>query len=247
MTRKKLIYLLWYGSMAAVSNVARVLMHFIHRTIYSIMTLSTLAPIIVSVTFVVDVGTSNMRIYFKRSNGYLTCGRSFGLLEHRPRRLSWQFRIKRSSGNIEMGQREHCSIRWWSRRVNRINAFFEINSNVLNFSIGNSFSVTVFGNSAGGASATYLMMSPLAKGLFTKAIAQSGVNFDAWAQPAHKGVSARRATKLAEMLGCGKSDKWGQKIDCLRRASAKDVTAAFYDFFVGSRFWCAKCQIRAEK
>lgn len=190
----------------------------------------------------------NMRIYFKRSNGYLTCVRSFGLLEHRPRRLPWQFRIERSSGGIKMGQREHCSIRWWSRRVCRIrNIYFATNGNVLNFTVGNSFSVTVFGNSAGGASATYLMMSPLAKGLFTKAIAQSGVNLDAWAQPAHEGVAARRAAKLAEMLGCGKSGDWGRKIDCMRSASAKDVTAAFYDFFVGSSFWYAKCQIRAEK
>lgn len=90
----------------------------------------------------------------------------------------------------------------------------------------------MFGNSAGGASATYLMMSPLAKGLFTKAIAQSGVNLDAWAQPAHDGVAAKRADRLADILGCEKSNDWKQKIDCLRDAPAKDVTAAFYEFFV---------------
>lgn len=107
-------------------------------------------------------------------------------------------------------------------------------------SVENTFSVTVFGNSAGGASATYLMMSPLAKGLFTKAIAQSGVNLDAWAQPAHDGVAPKRAAKLAQMLGCGKSSDWGQIINCLRSASAGEVTAAFYDFFVSSSIWWAE-------
>lgn len=104
------------------------------------------------------------------------------------------------------------------------------------FSIENRFSVTVFGNSAGGASATYLMMSPLSKGLFTKVIAQSGSNFDTWAQPAHDGVAKKRAAKLAEMMGCEKSNDWKQTINCLRSASAKDITAAFYDFFVSSSF-----------
>lgn len=102
------------------------------------------------------------------------------------------------------------------------------------FPIENIFSVTVFGNSAGGASATYLMMSPLAKGLFTKAIAQSGVNLDAWAQPAHDGIVAKRAAKLAEMLGCKTSIGWKQTIKCLQSISAKDITAALYDFFVSS-------------
>lgn len=92
--------------------------------------------------------------------------------------------------------------------------------------------MTVFGNSAGGASATYLMQSPLSKGLFTKAIAQSGAHLDAWALPAHDGVAEKRAAKLAEMVGCGKSRDWKKTIKCLRSASAKDITAAFYDFFV---------------
>lgn len=38
------------------------------------------------------------------------------------------------------------------------------NNNIINLLI--FYSVTVFGESAGGASATYLMMSPLAKGVF---------------------------------------------------------------------------------
>lgn len=101
-----------------------------------------------------------------------------------------------------------------------------------NFPVGNSSSVTVFGESAGGASVTYLMLSPLAKGLFTKAIAQSGAYFNPWAQPAHDGIAARRATKLAEIVGCGKSNDWKQTISCLRSAPAEDIIGASQKFFV---------------
>ena len=39
---------------------------------------------------------------------------------------------------------------------------------------GDAGNVTVFGESAGGGSVTQLMVSPLAKGLFARAISQSG-------------------------------------------------------------------------
>ncbi|XP_031627736.1 venom carboxylesterase-6 [Contarinia nasturtii] len=97
---------------------------------------------------------------------------------------------------------------------------------------GDPASVTVFGESAGGASATYLMMSPLAKGLFSKAIAQSGTNLAAWSQPAHKGVARSRAIKLAESFKCYTPQSWPKTLDCLRSVSAENVTAAFYDFFM---------------
>lgn len=92
--------------------------------------------------------------------------------------------------------------------------------------------MTIFGVSAGGAIVTYLMSSPLTKGLFHRAIAQSGANLDAWAQPAHVGVAAKRATKLADILGCERSDDWKFTIDCLRNASARDIAIASYDFYV---------------
>lgn len=132
--------------------------------------------------------------------------------------------------------------------------------------------MTVFGESAGGASATYLMMSPLAKGnfegnsttqiwktktlkifvsdffqknagLFSKAIAQSGTNLAAWSQPAHKGVARQRATQLAEMFKCDVPNDWTKSIDCLRQVSAENITAAFYDFFVSKML---EWQLKAE-
>ncbi|XP_055610403.1 venom carboxylesterase-6 isoform X2 [Uranotaenia lowii] len=93
--------------------------------------------------------------------------------------------------------------------------------------------VTVFGESAGGASGTYHMMSPLSKGLFQRVISQSGVNLDAWAQPAHTGVARTRAVQLGEMVGCseGKNGNIASMLDCVRKVSAADVTKTFYDFF----------------
>ncbi|CAG5025184.1 unnamed protein product [Parnassius apollo] len=47
---------------------------------------------------------------------------------------------------------------------------------------GDPKNVTIFGISAGGASVEYLLLSPLTKGLFHKAIAQSGSSLLHWAQ-----------------------------------------------------------------
>lgn len=115
-------------------------------------------------------------------------------------------------------------------------------------------SVTIFGGSAGGASVTYLMASPLTKGmninnfqsrdlqlappwlfvsgLVSKAIAESGTNLAPWSQPAHRGVAQKRARQLAENFDCFIANDWLQTIDCLRTVPARNITAAFYDFFV---------------
>lgn len=58
---------------------------------------------------------------------------------------------------------------------------------------------------------------------------------------AHKGVAEKRAIKLAESLGCYNSQSWKKTMECLREASAANITAAFYDYFVSghSVLWCS--------
>jgi para-nitrobenzyl esterase len=57
--------------------------------------------------------------------------------------------------------------------LDQIQALKWVNNNIAEFG-GNKSNITVWGESAGGVSVSYLMTSPLAKGLFSKAIMQSG-------------------------------------------------------------------------
>lgn len=65
---------------------------------------------------------------------------------------------------------------------------------------GDPDKVTIFGESAGGASVQYHMLSPMSKGLFRGAIMQSGSSNNPWALQKHP---QRIAHELAEILGKG--------------------------------------------
>lgn len=70
-----------------------------------------------------------------------------------------------------------------------------VRDNIHNFS-GDPNNITIFGNSAGSASVHYLINSPLAKGLFHKAIMQSGSVFNHWAKGYHKKEQYAQALNL---------------------------------------------------
>ena len=66
-----------------------------------------------------------------------------------------------------------------------IHALKWVNNNISNFG-GDKNNVTIFGESAGGHNVLSLLVSPLAKGLFHKAISQSGYTTSISAQKAYK-------------------------------------------------------------
>jgi len=102
--------------------------------------------------------------------------------------------------------------------LDQIAALKWVQKNIANFG-GDPGNVTIFGESAGGWSVCSMMASPLAKGLFHRAIMESGgcettVTLE-------EGYVAGKA--IAEKLGCRQDD-----LDCLRRLPAKKVLDASY-------------------
>merc|ERR1719357_2120872 len=86
---------------------------------------------------------------------------------------------------------------------------------------GNPKQVTIFGESAGGASVGFHLLSPDSRPTFTRAILQSGVPNSPWASvsPAE---ARRRATLLGKLVGCnGGNDT--ELVDCLRGKSPQEL------------------------
>lgn len=89
---------------------------------------------------------------------------------------------------------------------------------------GDPKNVTLFGLSAGGASAHYHMMSNYSKGLFQKAVALSGTAYAPWAfwsQPT-------RPAELAEKLGWNGEGGTVEMMRTLRTANANDIRVVQY-------------------
>ncbi|XP_076145238.1 acetylcholinesterase [Alosa pseudoharengus] len=86
---------------------------------------------------------------------------------------------------------------------------------------GNPKQVTIFGESAGGASVGMHLLSPDSRPTFTRAILQSGVPNCPWAtvSPAE---ARRRATLLAKLVGCQFSNDT-EMVDCLRNRPPQEL------------------------
>jgi para-nitrobenzyl esterase len=95
--------------------------------------------------------------------------------------------------------------------------------------------VTVFGQSAGGASVCDLMISPLAAGLFDRAISQSG-GFLSMGMPVDDQgdtliKAERQGVKISEALGCNNEE---DELACLREKSPEELMDALNETSAGT-------------
>lgn len=96
-----------------------------------------------------------------------------------------------------------------------------VQENIIHFG-GDPQHVTIFGESAGAAAVSHLLLSPLARGLFWTAITQSGSALCDWAVEEHP---RSYASQLASSLNC--NDESSQTIvKCLRHKSSVDLISA---------------------
>lgn len=108
-----------------------------------------------------------------------------------------------------------------------------VQENIDNFG-GDPGQVTLFGESAGGASAGYHLLSPLSKGLFHKAILQSGTPLCCWAV-SPPGLVRKRTEAVATIAGCN-SDTSEEILKCLKKLPANYIVELHNKFFVSITF-----------
>lgn len=106
--------------------------------------------------------------------------------------------------------------------LDQVMALKWIRSNIAYFG-GNPENITLFGESAGAASVSMHLLSPLSRNLFSQGIMQSGAATAPWAV-IDKEESMARGLRLAEAVGCPKErDNLREVLTCLRGHNASHL------------------------
>ncbi|XP_042732901.1 fatty acyl-CoA hydrolase precursor, medium chain-like isoform X2 [Lagopus leucura] len=101
--------------------------------------------------------------------------------------------------------------------LDQVAALQWIQENIIHFG-GDPGSVTICGESAGGISVSALVLSPLAKGLFHKAISESGTTIRALFTEKPE----KEAQRIAAASGCEKSSS-AALVECLRGKTEEEI------------------------
>ena len=104
--------------------------------------------------------------------------------------------------------------------LDQVEALKWVQENIKDFG-GNPSSVTIFGESAGGASVGLHVLSPLSKGLFHRAIAISGVELSPYAIGSNT-TAVKHTKHLAKEVKCP-TDESSAIIACLRSKDARKL------------------------
>ncbi|GFY43665.1 neuroligin-4, X-linked [Trichonephila inaurata madagascariensis] len=102
--------------------------------------------------------------------------------------------------------------------MDQVAALHWIQENIAEFG-GDANNVTLFGQGHGAACVNFLMISPMARGLFQRAIMQSGSAFSPWALARDSATFTRY---LASVLDCPTRDNTAL-VDCIRQRSISDI------------------------
>jgi carboxylesterase type B len=100
--------------------------------------------------------------------------------------------------------------------LDQIMALHWVRDNIEYFG-GDKNQITIFGHSAGSWSVNTLIVSPLSKNLFKRAIMQSGGYIMKPNINSEKATHLATAKKMSENVGCAHDNKW---LECLRNVSA---------------------------
>jgi len=102
-----------------------------------------------------------------------------------------------------------------------------VQANIEAFS-GDPGRVTIMGQQAGGASVHYLLLSPLTRGLFSRAVSMSGTALSWWASLKRP---LEKAQKLGKLVECENLNNATLLVECLREQKMEDLMNNHPNFY----------------